>query len=64
MNSQILLLSLIFNSHQIIEVGGILLLFAIIYVETGFLLGLVLPGGCKGVVVVISRIGPVLQLSQ
>lgn len=38
-------LNLLTNSHQLIEVGGILLLFAIIYVETGFLLGLVLPGG-------------------
>ena len=45
MNSTDSFLNLIFNSHQIIEVGGILLLFAIIYVETGFLLGLVLPGG-------------------
>lgn len=45
MNSTVVFLSLIFNSHQIIEVGGILLLFAVIYVETGFLLGLVLPGG-------------------
>jgi len=45
MNSTGSFLNLIFNSHQIIEVGGILLLFAIVYVETGFLLGLVLPGG-------------------
>jgi len=45
MNSTDSFLNLIFNSHQIIEVGGILLLFAIVYVETGFLLGLVLPGG-------------------
>lgn len=45
MNSIIISINLFFNSHQLIEVGGILLLFAIIYVETGFLLGLVLPGG-------------------
>jgi membrane-associated protein len=38
-------LNILTNSHQLIEVGGIVLLFAIIYVETGFLLGLVLPGG-------------------
>ena len=45
MNSILVSFNLIFNSHQLIEVGGILLLFAVIYVETGFLLGLVLPGG-------------------
>jgi membrane-associated protein len=37
--------SMIFNAHKVIEVGGLLLLLAIIYIETGFFLGLVLPGG-------------------
>jgi membrane-associated protein len=36
---------LIFDTHHIIEYGGIVLLLAIIYVETGFFLGFVLPGG-------------------
>jgi len=35
----------IFDAHHIIEYGGILLLLAIIYIETGFFLGFVLPGG-------------------
>jgi membrane-associated protein len=35
----------IFDTHHIIEYGGIILLLAIVYVETGFLLGFVLPGG-------------------
>lgn len=39
------LLSLIFDAHKIIEVGGILLILLIVYLETGFFLGLVLPGG-------------------
>ncbi len=37
--------SFIFNTHKIIEVGGLLLVLAIIYIETGFFLGFVLPGG-------------------
>ncbi len=35
----------IFNAHKIIEYGGLLLVLAIIYIETGFFLGFVLPGG-------------------
>lgn len=35
----------IFEPHRIIEVGGFLLLLAIVYIETGFFLGFVLPGG-------------------
>jgi len=34
-----------FNAHHIIEWGGLLLVLAIVYVETGFFLGFVLPGG-------------------
>jgi len=34
-----------FNAHHIIEWGGLLLLLAIVYIETGFFLGFVLPGG-------------------
>lgn len=34
-----------FDAHQIIEWGGLLLVIAIIYIETGFFLGFVLPGG-------------------
>ncbi len=34
-----------FNAHHIIEWGGLILLLAIIYIETGFFLGFVLPGG-------------------
>ncbi len=37
--------NLIFDTHHIIEYGGIILLLAIVYVETGFFLGFVLPGG-------------------
>jgi len=37
--------SFIFNTHQIIEFGGLFLLLAIIYVETSFFLGFVLPDG-------------------
>lgn len=33
------------GARRIIEVGGLLLILAIIYVETGFFLGFVLPGG-------------------
>lgn len=35
----------IFNTHHLIEWGGLLLVLAIVYVETGFFLGFVLPGG-------------------
>ena len=34
-----------FNANQIIEIGGLFLLLAIIYIETGFFLGFILPGG-------------------
>jgi membrane-associated protein len=33
------------NTHQIIEWGGLFIVLAIIYIETGFFLGLILPGG-------------------
>jgi len=35
----------IFDPHQIIVYGGLFLILAIVYVETGFFLGFVLPGG-------------------
>jgi len=35
----------IFDVHHIIEFGGLFLIMAIIYVETGFFLGFVIPGG-------------------
>jgi membrane-associated protein len=35
----------IFDAHHLIEFGGLFLIMAIIYVETGFFLGFVLPGG-------------------
>ena len=35
----------LFDTHHIIEFGGIFLILAIIYIETGFFLGFVLPGG-------------------
>jgi len=35
----------VFDTHKIIEYGGLILLLAIVYVETGFFLGFVLPGG-------------------
>lgn len=35
----------VFDAHHIIEYGGLLLILAIIYIETGFFLGFVLPGG-------------------
>jgi membrane-associated protein len=38
-------LSLFSNPHDLIRIGGLLLLLVIIYLETGFFLGLVLPGG-------------------
>ena len=34
-----------FDTHKLIEVGGLLLVLAVIYIETGFFLGFVLPGG-------------------
>ena len=34
-----------FNTQHLIEAGGLLLILAVIYIETGFLLGLLLPGG-------------------
>ena len=34
-----------FNIHKIIEWGGLFLVLAIIFVETGFFLGFVIPGG-------------------
>ena len=37
--------SYIFNAHKLIEYGGLFLVLAIIYIETGFFLGFVLPGG-------------------
>lgn len=37
--------NVLFDSHPILEYGGIILLVAIVYFETGFFLGLVLPGG-------------------
>ena len=39
------ILNFIFDAHHIIEYGGLLLILAIVYVETGFFLGFVLPGG-------------------
>jgi membrane-associated protein len=35
----------IFDAHHIIEYGGLILILAIIYIETGFFLGFILPGG-------------------
>jgi membrane-associated protein len=37
--------SFVFDPHHIIEFGGLILILAIVYVETGFFLGFVLPGG-------------------
>lgn len=37
--------NLIFDAHHLIEYGGLLLILAIVYVETGFFLGFVVPGG-------------------
>lgn len=34
-----------FNAHHIIEFGGLFLVLLIIYIETGFFLGFILPGG-------------------
>jgi membrane-associated protein len=35
----------VFDTHHIIEYGGLILILAIIYIETGFFLGFILPGG-------------------
>lgn len=35
----------IFDTHHLIEYGGLLFILAVVYIETGFFLGLVLPGG-------------------
>lgn len=35
----------ILDTHHIIEYGGLFLILAIVYIETGFFLGFVLPGG-------------------
>ncbi|HSO89193.1 MAG TPA: DedA family protein [Draconibacterium sp.] len=35
----------LFDVHHLIEFGGLFLILAIIYVETGFFLGFVIPGG-------------------
>jgi membrane-associated protein len=35
----------IFDTHYIIEFGGLILILAIVYIETGFFLGFILPGG-------------------
>ena len=37
--------NIIFDTRHIIEYGGLLLILVIIYIETGFFLGFVLPGG-------------------
>ena len=38
-------LSFFSDPHMIIEYGGLILILAIVYIETGFFLGFVLPGG-------------------
>jgi membrane-associated protein len=35
----------IFDTHHLIEYGGLILILAIVFIETGFFLGFVLPGG-------------------
>lgn len=35
----------VFDAHHVIEFGGLILILAIVYIETGFFLGFVLPGG-------------------
>lgn len=35
----------VFDAHHIIEYGGLFLILTIVYIETGFFLGFVLPGG-------------------
>ena len=39
------LLNFFANPHDLIMIGGLILLLVIIYLETGFFLGLILPGG-------------------
>lgn len=39
------ILNIFSNPHDLIRIGGLILLLVIIYLETGFFLGLVLPGG-------------------
>jgi membrane-associated protein len=39
------LINLFANPHDLIMIGGLILLLVIIYLETGFFLGLILPGG-------------------
>lgn len=43
--SETLSLGFVLEPHKIIEVGGLILLLAIVFIETGFFLGFVLPGG-------------------
>ena len=43
--SEISSMNLIFDTHRLIEFGGLFLILAIVYIETGFFLGFVLPGG-------------------
>lgn len=38
-------LSSLYNAHNLIQLGGLLLLLITIYLETGFFIGLILPGG-------------------
>jgi membrane-associated protein len=39
------LIGIFTNPHNLIMIGGLILLLVIIYLETGFFLGLILPGG-------------------
>jgi len=39
------LIKIFSNPHNLITIGGLILLLVIIYLETGFFLGLILPGG-------------------
>jgi membrane-associated protein len=39
------IMDFVFDAHHLIEYGGLILLLAIVYIETGFFLGFVLPGG-------------------
>ena len=45
LNSIIMFLEIFSDPSQLIKIGGLVLLLVIIYLETGFFLGLVLPGG-------------------
>jgi len=45
LNSIIMFLEIFSDTSQLIKIGGLVLLLVIIYLETGFFLGLVLPGG-------------------